>query len=375
MTILDRYIARQFLLNIVLLFAILFALVLVADFSLQFDEYNEIAEKMIPEDASLAWLRKLTLSAALLWDLWWPRLFLLFNYMLGLVLIGAAGFTCSQMVRHRELVAILAGGLSLHRVARPLLLVALAITLVQAANRELVIPQLAGMLTREKGNAGQRGLGLTRQPLTTDAQGRLFYARSVDLDRQSIDGLWVWERNADGLMSRRIAASRAVWGGDAWVLEEGVVESRAADGAMRVDPISRLETDLDPIALRLRRFEGYANNLSTPQVGELLSKLKSAPQPPLQRIDSLERNIAGRAAAAACNMLAMLVCLPFFLRREPTNMLTQAIKCAPVAIIALMGAQLSAAASVPGLPPQISVFVPAMVLVPLAIAAVSNVRT
>src|SRR5262245_616429 len=247
MTLLDRYIIRQYLTNIVALFVLLIAIILVIDFSLNFDEYIKVADRMHEiAHTSRSGLANGATAAYLLVDLWWPRLFLLYNFLLALVLVGAMGFTCAQMNRHREFVAIMAGGISLHRVGRPIVVVAVALTVLAAVNREAVIPRVAPRRTRDKGEAGSRAMGVTRQPLCADSHGRLFYAHSVDLDSGTIEGLWVWERDEAGLMTRRITAEAAAYQNGKWILNNGVAESRAGDQATsRVrERVDWIETDL-----------------------------------------------------------------------------------------------------------------------------------
>ncbi|HYE63318.1 MAG TPA: LptF/LptG family permease [Phycisphaerales bacterium] len=382
MSLLDRYIVRQYLLNILVLFAVLFAVIIGIDFSLNFDEYVKVADRYHAAAGSKpSAVANFATALYLVFDLWWPRLFLLYNALLGVILIGAMGFTCAQLNRHREFVAILAGGLSLHRVARPIVLAALGLVVLSAVNREFVIPRLAPLLTRDKGDAGSRTLGTTPQPLTSDAQGRLFYARNVVLDTGDIEGLWVWERDGQGLMTRRITAERAVWDGGKWVLQGGEVESRQGQQSQAVRPrreivpVASLETDLDPTALKLRRFEGYANNLSTRDLSLLIENYKGQPKPPAQRIERYERVRWGRVAQYASTVLLLLVCLPFYIRREPGNVLVQTLMSAPVTLVGFVATMVGTSAAIPGLPPQLSVFIPVMVLIPLAVAAVSSIRT
>ena len=375
MRLLDRYIARQFLKNLVLLHVVLFSFVLVIDFSLNFDEYVSIARDMKgPGGEEPSGVRVALVSALLVVDLWWPRLFQLFNYLLGIMLVGAMAFTCSQMVRNREFVAMLASGQSLLRVARPMLLCALLMVGIQTVNREFVVPHLAELLTRSKDDAGKRGLATGARMLTADAQGRLFYARSFDLKNGVIDGLWVWERDSEGLMARRITADSARWNGAAWKLVNGMARTRSA-AVGEGSPINEIVTDLSPTVLKLRRYEGYSDNLSTRQISELIARYRSEAEPPINRIDSLERIRFGRIATMIGSLLSLLMCLPFFLRREPTNMVLQSLICSPLALAAQMAGVLGAAAAIPGLPPQFSVFVPVLVLLPLAIASLSNVKT
>jgi lipopolysaccharide export system permease protein len=380
--LLDRYIIRQYLTNIVVLFTLLFAVIIVTDFSLNFDEYTKVAGRLHEANNTRStFLSTAATATYLVWDLWWPRLFLLYNFLLPMVLIGAMGFTCAQLSRHREFVAMLAGGLSLHRFARPLILTALALTCLSAANRELIVPRLAPLLTREKGEAGTRSLGTMALRLTPDSRGRLFYANAVSLDSDTIDGLYVWERDQGGLMTRRITAARATWdprGG--WALTNATDESRrpanpGASPARELTPITFIETDLDPTALKLRRFEKYSNYLSTRELSQLIANDRRQPRPNFTQIDRLERIRFGRIAGYACTVLLLLVCLPFYVRREPGNLLVQTVLSAPVAIIGFVATMIGTSAAIPGLPPQLSVFIPVMVLIPLAIAAVTSIRT
>ncbi|MCB1282212.1 MAG: LptF/LptG family permease, partial [Salinibacterium sp.] len=162
MTLLDRYIARQYLFNTLLLLVILGGFVVTIDVSLNINRFGRQAAELASQQhagGDPSDLRVATLTVFLIADLWWPRLLQLFNFMLGLVLVGAMGFTCAQLVRHRELVAVLAGGQSLIRLSRPIFIVAIGLTLVQVVNQEVMLPRIAPLLTRDPGEAGRHRLG------------------------------------------------------------------------------------------------------------------------------------------------------------------------------------------------------------------------
>jgi lipopolysaccharide export LptBFGC system permease protein LptF len=375
MKILDRYIARQFLLNFALLMGSLLTIIMIIDLSLNFDEYAEIGAKIVAASGGTKFITTL----GVFWNLWWPRLFQLIGFLMGLGLVAAMGFTCAQMVKHRELIAALAGGLSMMRIARPMLIVACILTALQIVNRELLVPSLAPLLVRDKRQAGSTTLGVMYQPLCTDGAGKLFYARGVNLDTNTIEGLYVWERDEAGLATHRITADSATWRDGAWQLTNGQkrdVSTRLATGhqppAVAID---RVDTDLDPVSLKIRRFEGFSHNLSCAQINDLVDRFNSLPNPPERRIEELLRAKWGRFGLLATNLLALVLCLPFFLRREPCNMVVQSLKGAPMALGAIGIGFVCAVTTIPGLSPQVSVFVPALVLAPLCIAAVSNIRT
>lgn len=380
---LDRYITRLFVTNIVLIFVFLCMVIVAVDFSLNFDEFTRGAQQILESRGeSAGFLGKGGLAFMLVLDLWWPRLFLLFNFLLGPVLIGALGFTCAYLVKHRELVAMLAGGVSLQRIARPILIVTVGMAGLLVVNREVVLPRLAPLLTREKVDAGKRSLGSTFD-VTVDAQGRLVYSSKADLDTSTISGLYVYERDAQGLMTRRISADTAKWDGSKWVLENGLAYSRRpvadAGAGTRVlpDPVASIATDVDPTALKLRRYEGMASNLSTAQVGGLIERFARMEQTPAveRRIVALERNRWGRVSTAASIILTVVVCLPFFLKKEPANMLQQSLLAAPMALGAFAGTLIGTTASIPGLPAQVGVFLPVVMLVPAAILAAGSLRS
>jgi lipopolysaccharide export LptBFGC system permease protein LptF len=256
-------------------------------------------------------------------------------------------------------------------------LVALSVTLLQLASQQWAIPRVAALLTRDPGEAGQRDLGAAAVPLTKDAEGRLVRAAAFDADKNVLRGLHVIETDERGLATRRITATQAQWDGTGWNLVGGVAVSREPGPGAAPVPISRLETSLDPLALKLERYKGMSQNLSWGQLGQLLASLDAGSQTPdvLRSRDRLERIRFGRVATAAANLLTLLIALSFFLTREPQGMVLRALKCAPVGMASLIGAVFGAAASVPGIPPQLSVFLPSMVLAIVAVALLSRVRT
>lgn len=402
MKIIDRFISGQYLFNFFLLLAVLFTIIVLIDFSLNFDEYADAAsraskaatqQEVLPVStqgegggsggsggrALPEFLRMPAATAHVVWDLWWPRFFQLTGFLIGVVMVGAMGFTCSQLVKNREFIAVLASGVSLHRMALPIVITSVGLCLLQVVNREMIVPHLAPLLTREKKQAGTQSLGVTSQPLCSDSLGRLFYAQSVNLDTDTITGLYIWERDSNGLMTSRITAESAKYQDGAWVLTNGQIQTRESTSLQSQFPppksLDKFITDLDPTVLKLRRFEGYSYNLSTSQLSELIARYQSLPEAPISRIEALERIKFGRYSMVTVNLLAVVLCLPFFLRREPCNMVVQSLYASPIALCAISSGLIGATTAVPALPPLVSVFVPVLVMIPLCVAAVTSVRT
>lgn len=377
MKTLDRYIAGQFVFNVAALFVILFSFVVAVDVSLNIDQFLKAADEVArAEGVTLTGLGRVWSAAWITWDWWWPRLLMLFNFLLGIVMVGAMGFTFSQMARHRELVAVLAGGLSLHRVGRPVVVAALGLTAVQIVNQEFFLPPVAPMLTRDHGDAGKRTLGARGLALTPDGHGRVIAAHQFDADTDTLKGVYILERDEAHGAVRAITAPEAHWdpgvrgGSGAWVLAGARVESRT--GVSEAGTVDRIETDLDPTMLKMRRSSVYSQNLGTARLTEMLERPGFLDT---RSREQIERIRLGRFATMAANLLTLVVTMPFFLTRVPGNQLLRSVACAPVAIAGLIGGVLGAAASIPGLPVWLSVFIPALILVPVAVAMAGAVRT
>jgi len=370
-TRLDRYIARQYLLNIAALLVLMFTLIVAIDVLLNLARFFDAGADISSSESRL----RVTV-ATILWiiDLWGPRTLQLFGHLYGMVLVAAMGFTCAQLVRRRELVAALASGLSLQRIARPFFVVALLITGVQAVNQELLIPRVAHLLTRGHGDALRRSIEPFEVALLRDSAGRILYARVFDAENNTLLDVHVWERDGAGRIARRIRAESARWDGEGWALTNARAETRAGPtGSIdtRTRPIERLDTDIDPTSLVVRRFDGFGQNLSWRQIRRTLAneQLEDDARDRFQRLQY------GRLSTWIGNLLALAIAIPFFLVREPRNMILQTTRCAPVAAIALVGAAVGPAAAVPGLPAWLGVFIPAMALAPIALAMLVSVRT
>jgi len=209
MTLLDRYIAKQYLFNIIALTVILFSFVVVIDASLNIDEFLQRAGDLAQqrgEEAPGA-VRRWVVTLLLVVDFWWPKLLQLYSFLIGMILVGAMGFTFSQMSRNREFIAMMAAGVGLHRVMKPIIVVAGFFMVLQIVNTEILIPRIAPLLVRDHDDIGSRSLGSAVVPLTLDGSGRLFRAANFHADTNTLDGVYILERDENGKATRAITAS------------------------------------------------------------------------------------------------------------------------------------------------------------------------
>lgn len=125
------------------------------------------------------------------------------------VLVGAM-WTMQQMARRGEIVPVLTSGVSLQRLAAPVLLAAVGLGLATNAIRELALPSLA--LERyqlERLIRGQKLTIFSELPLMRDGEGRLFHVAGYDLATRSALGVEMQFRKGEIVTTRR--AERLRW--------------------------------------------------------------------------------------------------------------------------------------------------------------------
>jgi len=364
MGILDRHILARFLWNFVLLFAALYLFAVSVDVIINLPRFGEAAQKMSPDGKSTV----MGIVRAIL-AFHGPRVFQFYQYMMGLVAIGAAGFTCVGLVRSRELVAMMAVGRSLPRATLPIVAGAAALCALQVANQELVIPRLADRLMVDS----HTWAGVDRVPgwpvrMVAYPSGIRLSARNYDPSTETLTGVYAIERLPAGSIGRRFEAAAATWdrARGLWMMESGTVQSPgtievgASGQPISASPAAELPVRIDPDALVMKQNALYAHMLAS----EDLTRLR---QGGVIDADSARRTELSRLAGPAISLLMVMVAVPFFALREPHGLFRGAVLCAATTTPAMMVALLMMAMSLPGIPPAIGVALPVALLLPVAV--------
>jgi lipopolysaccharide export LptBFGC system permease protein LptF len=372
--LIDRYIVQRFLANFVILFVLLFLFAAGIDLILNLDEFVSAARGQAGDEAGA--LRRLALTIAFMVNFQSPRLFLFYSDMHGLIAVAAMGFTLAQMYRHRELVAVLASGVSLHRLSLPFLAAVFGVSLVQLLNQEFMLYRVAPLVLRGHGEIGRRSVEEFPIRFTDDGQGNLLQAALFNPVARRLTDPTILQRDELGRTWRRVTADEATWDESArgWRLTGGRAvtlgePSRGTADAMNAEAIEFFPSDLDPHALTMRRYGEYAAMLRLSQIEQMLASRRVVDK------GTLLRHKYARFASVAVNLLVLFIALPSFLLREPASLLRQSVLCAGMAVPALMGSAVGMMIELPGLPPAVGVFLPVVVLIPLAAGRWTFLRT
>ena len=172
MGILDRYVAKNFLIGYFIAFCVLTGLRVIIDLFVNLDEFTEHA------DLETAVVIKNILTFYLL------NSTLYFRDFAGMITVVAAAFSFGKMVRHNELVAVMASGVSLKRIICPIVFLSLLLTGVLVIDQELIIPPLADKLVRSQGDLpGQESYQVR---FISDGNGSLINALKFDVETSTL---------------------------------------------------------------------------------------------------------------------------------------------------------------------------------------------
>ncbi len=134
---LDRYIVRNFLVSALMWFIVLMSLRVVVDLFVNIDEFAKTDEPFADKIGMIA-------------SYYGYQSMVYFVELGGIIIVAAAAFSLAMMNHTNELTAMLASGVSLHRVAWPIILCAMLMGGLVVVDQEIVIPHYAEKLVRDR---------------------------------------------------------------------------------------------------------------------------------------------------------------------------------------------------------------------------------
>jgi len=367
MKILDRYIAKSFLVGYAISFFVLIGLRIIIDLFVNLDEFAEHADL-----GTWAVVCNIFTFYALNTTLY-------FRDIAGVIIVVAAAFSLGKMVRANELVAIIASGVSAQRIVGPILVLSVFFTVLSVADQELLIPAIGDKLVRRQDDIpGRESFSVW---FITDGNGSLICSQRYDvktstlqrptiITRKRTDRPGIWE------VTGRISADSARFNeatGD-WDFANGLFMStdpvRSARGP---EPIRSYHApDLLPKDIPVRRNAGYNGLLSSWQLAALARQ-----QTKLKDVAELCSEKHFRITDPIIQITMLLVSLPVLICRDP-----KAMKSAIIVSFALTSACFVAtfvckmlATEVVWIMPELWAWLPLFIFLTIAIIELDSMKT
>lgn len=308
MKILDRYIAKNFLIGYVIAFCVLIGLRVIIELFVNLDEFAE--------NANLgAWvvLKHIATYYAL-------NMTLYFRDTAGVITVVAAAFSLGRMVRNNELVAIIASGVSAKRIVGPILFLVIFFAALAVVDQELLIPSLSDRLVRDEDDLdGTKSYSVW---YLTDTNGSLVCSANYDAGKARLDYPTIITRRAvasrPGVLevTGRISADAATYNPATkdWRLLNGLYISTDPNQPPRAVATYQA-ADLLPKDIALWRNAAYDSLLSSRELAALAEHKTK-----VKDIAQFESQRQFRVTDPLVNLTMLMVSLPVLICRDPRTM-------------------------------------------------------
>jgi len=364
---LDRYILRSLVVNYLIALSVMISLYVLLDLFFNMDEFTENEWSVLEVLGGI-------------FSYYGTNLFKYFAQLSGVITVVAGMLTLGRLRRMNELTALLASGVSLYRVAVPVIAFGIATTVLWFIDTEVIIPAAAHKLARRHDDPrGDRTYGVWFQ---NDRNGALLSAEDFLPSTGNMRRMMVMYRDGSGTVRDVLEAEEARWEpieghptGGRWKLERADLRRRVVRDPGAVGPQEEIEraspryyeSDLRPQDIQMRQSSQWLRYLGSRQ----LSELARAGSGDIQRIAQIRHE---RFATPVVNVVMLLLGIPFLLRRMPGDVLGDAAKCLVVCglcfVASVVGQNLSPA-GMPALPS----WLPIILFTPLAVVLLDRLQT
>ncbi len=370
MKIIDRYLLRQFVWTFLVCYFSLTGLYIVFDAFTNLEEFLRCAEKQQGN------------PLALMGSFYSYKSIDCFDRTAGLLTLITAMFTVTWIQRHNEMTALMSAGIPRIRVVTPVIGAAVAVALLAAANRELVMPQLRAELAKRPGDLlGDSGRKLAPRYDNHDVliQGKAAYA-----DGQRIEG-----------PNFRLPPSLSDYG-NLLVAENAFFRPAEAGrpGGYLMDKVQRpkrlhaqpsLSLNGAPVIITPRdaptwlredqcfvasdvSFEQLTAGWAWRQYASTAEMIAGLRNPSLDFGADIRVAIHGRFVQPFLDVTLLFLGLPLVVRRENRNVfIAIALAAAVVAVFMLVVIAFQYLGSIYSIRPALAAWIPLMIFVPVAV--------
>lgn len=359
-SLLDRYVARIFLMVLGLVFLSGITLYIIGDLG---ENIDDILKNQVPRGLVFAYYKFLSLQ--ILYDI------------SPIVVLVTTLITFSLLSRSNELTAFKALGVSLFRLALPALALAALVASFNVYLQSAVLPasneRVAQIKDQIKGRKSARTYRRAdRQWLF--GQGRYVYNYvHYDPRQQSLERLQVFEFDEKYRLSRRLFAARAEHNGRGWTIEDGW--KRSFDGPLVTDYERFYEPRLSDYPESPDYFTSEIRPPEQMRFRELSEYIRELEERG-QQVPELRVELHNKIAYPFISLIMALVALPFAFRLGKQGALygvglSVVLGMVFMAIFVLFRTLGAAGA----LPPMLSVWAPSLVFSTVALYLLLGVRT
>ncbi|NIA17182.1 MAG: LptF/LptG family permease [Planctomycetes bacterium] len=368
MKILDKYVAKNFMIGYLIAFAVLIGLRMMIDMFVNLDEFTEQSQ------LGFWGVSKNILSYYSIQST------IYFRDFAGMLTVVAASFSLGKMTRNNELVAVMTSGVSLKRVIAPIVFLALLLTSILIIDQEFFIPQLADRIVRSRDEVAEE---VTYDMwFISDEKGSLFCSPQFRVKQEIMEKPVIITRirkpeSVNWKITGIIQADSARYNADneQWDLTNGSFQSALRTSGSRLGQPAQVlsyPSSLKPRDIPVRRKSANMDLLSS---YDLMRLARQSPKD-LPRLYA-QKNF--RITDPIINLIMLMVCLPILVCRDPKAMKSAImISFATTAlcyITAFVCKMMASEVFFGRIVPQLWAWIPIFIFLPIAFIELDSMKT
>jgi LPS export ABC transporter permease LptG len=236
------------------------------------------------------------------------------NDGLPIVMLVATIFLFLTLARHHELTALKAAGISVYRVAAPILLFGAFVSLAAGLFQEILLPVL-----NERGEEvdrvkirGQlpRHLQSRQRIWLRSSDSRFYRVEMLAPGTNDLYGVTVMEIDRDFRLLSRLDARRAHWTRAGWDLSDGALREIAPGGQVQTVPFTWTALELSETIDDFTQIQKPVNAMSYRELSEYVARLEVAGF----QVKKYVVELYSKLSFPLMNVVMVLVAIPFSLQ-------------------------------------------------------------
>lgn len=302
MKLITRYILTEFVRFLSLSLAALVGVYLVIDFFERLDNFNEFHAKGA--------------HIALFFLYETPKVIFL---LLPIAVLLATILCIGLLAKNSEIIAMRAGGISLYRIAMPILLTTFILSLFSFLANDSLVPsanrQAAYIKEQLIEKKAPRGVLQADKIWLKLSDGRIVNIEYMDIEKGVLSGVSLFSFGKNYNVEERIEANALRWNGNSWILQDAVRYRFKPGEPVMVETIDGIPSPIREKPSALKAMDINPDEMSFRQLRRYITTLKARGYSTIR----YSADLHGKAAFVFVTFIMSLLAVPLALRNVRTS--------------------------------------------------------
>ena len=237
---------------------------------------------------------------------------------LPLAVLLATLVTLGTLSRHMEITAMKANGISLYRITRPIMLIALGIAFITFFGNEYIVPysrQKAEHIMDVEVRKQDPKISFKNLNIWYREDSSIYNFQAFDPEQNSLKGVTIYVFDENFQLVERVDAHDAAWQGDRWIFNGVTIRHFRGRGSMTVENHQSMDFFINITPENLKKVEKDAEEMGYGELKRYVRRLQKAGYDATRFVVDLKAKLS----FPFVNLIMVLIGVPFALKTGRTG--------------------------------------------------------